>query len=157
MMKALELYGVKETVGEIHNPVILAWATETGLKQYTNDEIPWCGLFMAVIMHRAGRPIVKDPLWALNWNKFGVRPSEPMLGDVLTFTRDGGGHVGLYIGEDSTSYHVLGGNQGNAVSIVRIQKSRLRDFRRPVYTKQPLNVRKIKLDSTGATVSINEA
>ena len=36
-----------------------------------------------------------------------------MLGDILTFKRNGGGHVGLYVGEDKDCYHVLGGNQGN--------------------------------------------
>jgi hypothetical protein len=45
-------------------------------------------------------------------------------GAVLVFEREGGGHVGFYVGEDSTHYHVLGGNQGDAVSIVRIARSR---------------------------------
>lgn len=157
LLKAIELFGTTEVVGPKHNPVIMEWAKEAGLKQYTNDEIPWCGLFMAIVMKRAGREIVKDPLWALNWGNFGKQVSEAMLGDVLTFVRDGGGHVGIYVGEDSTSYHVLGGNQGNAVSIVRIQKKRLQKIRRPEYKSQPLNVRKIILDSTGATISTNEA
>lgn len=157
LMKAIELFGTTEIVGPKHNPVILEWAKETKLGYYTNDEIPWCGLFIAVIMHRSSREIVKEPLWARNWNKFGVNSEVPMLGDVLVFSRSTGGHVGLYVGEDSTSYHVLGGNQGNAVSIVRIVKNRMIGCRRPPYHTQPLNIRKIKLDSTGVTVSTNEA
>jgi len=157
LLKAIELFGTTEVVGKEHNPVILSWAKETELKQYTNDEIPWCGLFVAIIMKRASRPIVKDPLWALNWGNFGVESKEAMLGDVLTFKRESGGHVGLYVGEDTTSYHVLGGNQGNAVSIVRILKTRLHKIRRPEYKNQPLNIRKIKLDSTGSTLSTNES
>ena len=135
----------------------MEWAKETNLKQYTNDEIPWCGLYMAVVMKRANRDVVKDPLWARNWANFGVAVKEPMLGDVLVFQRETGGHVGLYISESRTHYHVLGGNQGNAVSIVLIAKNRLIASRRPPYIKQPLNVRKIKLDSTGTIVSTNEA
>lgn len=157
LLKALELYGVAETVGSKHNPVIMGWSKETGLeKVYTADEIPWCGLFVSVIMHRAGRPVVNSPLWALSWNSFGVAVSEPMLGDLLTFTRKGGGHVGIYVGEDSTAYHVLGGNQGNQVSVTRIAKSRLSAARRPEYTNQPANIRKVLLAANGA-LSENEA
>jgi uncharacterized protein (TIGR02594 family) len=157
LLKAVELFGTTEIVGPKHNPVIMDWAKETNLKQYTNDEIPWCGLYMAVVMKRANRDVVKDPLWARNWAKFGVAVKEPMLGDVLVFQRETGGHVGLYISESRTHYHVLGGNQGNAVSIVLIAKNRLIASRRPPYQSQPLNVRKIKLDSTGTIVSTNEA
>lgn len=157
LLKAVELYGVTESVGNANNPIILGWAKETKLeKVYTADSIPWCGLYVAVVMQRASRPIVKDPLWALNWNNFGVRVDVPMLGDVLTFTRKSGGHVGFYVGEDSTAYHVLGGNQGNKVSIVRIAKSRLSQARRPQYNSQPTNIRKVILASNGI-LSTNEA
>ena len=156
-LKAIELFGTTEIVGPKHNPVILEWATETNLRHYTNDEIPWCGLYMAIVMKRANREVVKDPLFARNWAKFGVEVKEPMFSDVLVFSRGSGGHVGFYIGEDKTSYHVLGGNQGDAVSIVRIAKDRLISSRRPPYQIKPLNIRKIKLDSTGSILSINES
>jgi cell wall-associated NlpC family hydrolase len=79
-----------------------------------------------------------------------------MLGDVLTFKREGGGHVGIYIGEDTTHFHVLGGNQGNAVSVSRIAKTRLFKARRtPWKIAQPSNVRKIILEGKG-NVSTNE-
>ncbi len=157
LLKALELFSVTETVGSKHNPVIMGWAKELGLeKVYTADEIPWCGLFAAIIMHRAGRTVVESPLWALNWNKFGVKVDKPMLGDVLTFSRNGGGHVGLYVGEDKSAYHVLGGNQGNQVSVTRIAKSRLSQARRPQYNSQPANVRTVVLAGNGA-LSTNEA
>lgn len=157
LLKAIELYGTQEIVGSKHNPVIMGWAKEVGLQSvYTADEIPWCGLFMAVIIKRAERQPVKDPLFALNWNNFGAPIKNPMLGDILTFTRNGGGHVGLYVGEDAQAYHVLGGNQGNTVSVKRIAKSRLSQARRPIYNIQPQNVRKIILASNGV-LSTNEA
>ena len=80
----------------------------------------------------------------------------PMLGDVLTFKRDGGGHVALYVGEDAGFYHVLGGNQSDQVCITRIARSRLHKARRPKYNAQPANVRKIALAASGK-VSSNEA
>lgn len=157
LLKAMELYGTTETVGPKNNPVIVGWAKEVGLENiYKADSTPWCGLFMAVVMKRASREPVKDPLFALNWNNFGVKITQPMLGDILTFTRKTGGHVGLYVGEDIAAYHVLGGNQGDRVSIVRIAKDRLSQVRRPAYTLQPTNVRKIILASNGK-LSTNEA
>lgn len=157
LLKAVELYGVTEIVGSKNNPVILGWAKEVKLeKVYDADSIPWCGLFIATIMKRADREPVKDPLFALNWNNFGVKIGQPMLGDILTFTRKGGGHVGLYVGEDVAAYHVLGGNQGDKVSIVRIGKDRLSQVRRPAYNLQPFNIRKIKLAISGG-LSTNEA
>jgi uncharacterized protein (TIGR02594 family) len=157
LLKALELYGTTEIVGKESNPVIMGWAQELGIKHYNNDDIPWCGLYIAILMHRAGRPVVKDPLWARNWANFGVKVDQPMLGDVLVFSRESGGHVGLYISQSSTHYHVLGGNQNNQVNIVLIAKNRLIASRRPAYNVQPLNVRKIVIDSTGTIVSTNEA
>lgn len=165
LLKAVELYGTEEVVGPIHNPVIMGWAKETALeKVYTSDEIPWCGLYAAIVMKRSDipgspRPIPNNPLRALSWNNFGVQVNSDnaMLGDVLTFTRNGGGHVGFYVGEDDTAFHVLGGNQGNKVSIVRINKSRLSQVRRPLYHTKPLNIRKIYLDSNGTQLSTNEA
>jgi uncharacterized protein (TIGR02594 family) len=157
LVQAVKLIGTKEIVGKAHNPIILDWAKQLGIKAYTNDEIPWCGLFIAYCAHKAGVQVVDGPLWALNWAKYGTKESTPMLGDVLTFKRDGGGHVGLYIGEDRTHYHVLGGNQNNQVNVMRIAKSRLHQARRTAWKiAQPSNVRKIELSNKGI-ISTNEA
>jgi uncharacterized protein (TIGR02594 family) len=156
LLKAIELYGTSEIVGPNHNPVIMGWAKELGISYYKDDETPWCGLFTAIVIKRAERVPVKDPLRALSWANFGVQVKEPMLGDILTFKRNTGGHVGFYVGEDATAYHVLGGNQDNQVSVSRIAKSRLYQARRPEYKSQPLNIRKVELGSTGE-LSTNEA
>lgn len=158
LVEAVKLLGTKEVVGKQHNPVILGWAKELGLqKVYTADEIPWCGLAIAYAAHKAGLEVVDKPLWALSWAKWGTEVKEPMLGDILTFKRDGGGHVGIYVGEDKDCYHVLGGNQGNAMSVSRIVKSRLYQARRTKWkVAQPANVRKVILSAKGA-ISQNEA
>ena len=158
LVEAVKLLGTKEVVGKVHNPVILGWAKEVGLsKVYTADEIPWCGLAVAYAAHKAGVTVVEKPLWALSWANYGTKVSEPMLGDILTFKRDGGGHVGIYVGEDKDCYHVLGGNQGNAMSVTRIVKTRLYQARRTKWkVAQPANVRKVILDVKGA-ISKNEA
>lgn len=68
LLEALALFGTRETPGAASNPAILAWAKETGLaRDYTNDGIAWCGLFVAVVTKRAGFEPIAAPLWARNW------------------------------------------------------------------------------------------
>jgi uncharacterized protein (TIGR02594 family) len=159
IVEALKLFGTLETPGSANNPTIVAWAREVGgevADVYKADSIPWCGLFMAVVAKRAGKEIPTHPLWALSWSAFGAKSPAAALGDVLVFVRNGGGHVGLYAGEDSWAFHVLGGNQSDRVCITRVAKSRLYAARRPLYRVQPANVRPIHLEATGA-LSLNEA
>lgn len=160
LVEARALYGVTETPGPANNPVIMAWAKEVGLeKTYPNDATAWCGLFMALIAKRAGWEVVGGPLWARNWANFGRRVEEKdaALGDVVVFSRETGGHVGLYVGEDASAIHVLGGNQSDAVTITRIARSRLIAVRRPKWkVSQPAGVIKRRLAATGV-LSTNEA
>ncbi len=152
LSEAVALLGTREIRGGRHCPTIMGWAREIGdpvAHDYYADEVPWCGLFMAVCAKRAGRTPPPKPLWALNWNKFGREAGQPMLGDVLTFTRARGGHVALYVGEYSGSYHVLGGNQADSVSFTRIAKGRLRGARRPPYINRPASVRMCWLGAGG--------
>lgn len=161
LLEALKLYGTKETQGPASTPAIISWASEVGSKKlgidYKDDAVAWCGLFMSVCAQRAGLTLPSVPVRALSWVMFGTAVAAPMLGDVLIFTRKGGGHVGLYIGEDAEAYHVLGGNQGDAVSITRVVKDRLTAARRtPWRVAQPNNVRQIRLAQSG-DLSHNEA
>ena len=95
-------------------------------------------------------------VWALNWKAFGRGINQPILGCTLVFIRSGGGHVGMYIAEDKTAYHCLGGNTSDKVTIARIDKKRLYRARRPHYNVQPASVKPYILEATGA-VSRNEA
>jgi len=165
LVEALKLYGTKEFVGDANNPVILAWAKEIRDKvglEYKSDATPWCGLVMGVIAHRAGYEPPFLCIRAKEWMNFGKPVSNAMLGDILVFDRKGGGHVGIYVGEDKYFYHVLGGNQkwidgSDAVSIVRIDKTRCISGRRPMWkVAQPPNVRKVIIDAAGK-ISHNEA
>ena len=50
----------------------------------------------------------------------------PTVGCVVVFEREGGGHVGLVVGADTKGrLLVLGGNQGDAVSIAPFDRSRV--------------------------------
>ncbi len=163
---AINEFGLVEGEGDANNPIILGWAREAAEAGagawleafYVQDSVPWCGLFMAMCAARAGYGVQPDCLSARGWMDWGDKTVEPGLGDVLVFWRgrpDGSnGHVGLYIGEDADCFHVLGGNQGDAVSIVRIAKSRLLGARRwPGGPKAPM----VPLAAAGGAISENEA
>lgn len=150
--EALAEYDTRETPGVADNPEILSWASETGLNSYTANSIPWCGLFMALIAQRAGKPIPDKPLWALNWAKFGEEGGQPDLGDVLVFMRDGGGHVGLYVAETENEFWVLGGNQNDRVSFTKVSKKRMKAVRQPNYQDKPSSARPYLLEDGKAVV-----
>lgn len=155
---ALAEHGTREVVGKGSNRTIIAWRdqlNQAGVKidGYSDDDIPWCGLFAAIIAYRRKKnpaEVVKDPLWARNWAKYGVKVGDAMLGDILVFQRGSGGHVGFYVAEDQTAYHVLGGNQSNAVSIARIAKNRCIAARRPPYNIVPAAVGRYHVAAGGA-------
>lgn len=172
ILEALKLYGVREVAGDGDNAEILAWRNEIravsetkarGVADYVHDLQPWCGLFMAIVALRAGKEFPDRPLWALNWCGFGMKSPKAGLGDVFVFERHDaagnfvGGHVGLYVGEDESAFHILGGNQKDAVNIARVERARLKAVRRPLYKiGQPPNVRQIILKPDGQ-LSMNEA
>lgn len=131
---AEELIGTVEIPGSKSNPRIITWAKEIGGwigNYYENDDIPWCGLFVAWCMKANDISInIDNPLSAVAWNKFGNK-TEPCYGCVMVFTRSGGGHVGFYASEDADSYHILGGNQSNQVNITKVSKTRYLGARWP--------------------------
>ncbi|MEI4473378.1 NlpC/P60 family protein [Frigidibacter sp. MR17.24] len=133
--EAKRLLGLREKVGPGSNPEILKLAGDLGI-DYPDDDIPWCGLFVA---HCIGSTLDREslppaPLGARNWLKFG-NACQPTLGAVMVFWRESRssfkGHVGFYGGEDAHSYLILGGNQGDRVSWVKIDKARLLEARWP--------------------------
>lgn len=172
IVEALKEFGTLEAPGAANNAKIIGWQREleaAGLGgayagAYRQDAIPWCGLFMGIIAHRANRerrPERNPPklyLSALQWTGFGnpVPKGAAALGDVLVFKRKGGGHVGLYVGEDASAFHILGGNQSDRVKIARLSKQRLVAVRRPAYRTPPPNIRPIALAASGS-LSVNEA
>ena len=161
IQEAIRHLGVQEIVGKGSNATIMKWRDELNaaghkIGGFSDDDVPWCGLFAAYVAFKAGKVPVDKPLWARNWAKFGVQVAQAALGDCLVFVRDGGGHVGWYVGEDSRCYHVLGGNQSNAVTITRIEKKRCIAIRRPVMKTPPASVRQFTIAANGA-VSSNEA
>lgn len=134
MDTAKSLVGTKELAGTANNPMIISWAKTVGgyiSQVYTNDAIPWCGLFVGYCFVKNGIAISQKSLSSLAWLDWGVKLATPSPGAVMVFIRNGGGHVGFYVSEDNDTYHILGGNQSDSVSLTRIAKSRLKGIRWP--------------------------
>lgn len=158
--EARRLIGIKERVGPGNEPKIIEWAKSAGIS-YTDDDIAWCGLFVAhcISSTLADEALPANPLGARNWMRFGA-PCSPGLGAILVFWRESQdswkGHVGFYAGEDKDgSFHVLGGNQSNSVSLARIRRDRLLDARWPA--SAPYTGKTVQLAKGRSMFSTNEA
>lgn len=167
MAYARSLIGVREIKGPRHSPTIMGWIKALGARQLgisvKDDETAWCGTFVAHVLttsglalkHKdTGKPIVA--VRAKAWLDWGRILLDPRYGCVMVFDREGGGHVGFYYGEDDTHYHILGGNQGDAVSIMRLDKRRLMGMRWPYGPTLP-PPKPVRLRPNGAPASSNEA
>lgn len=142
---ARRFVGLKEVEGAAHNPQIVAMLrlSRPGAK---TDELPWCSGFASYCAWLAGYERSRS-LRARSWLRVGeavedagdIRP-----GDVVILSRGRGrqpgpeviaapGHVG-FVAEtpDPTgrTIQVLGGNQGNRVSVKAFPASRVLGVRR---------------------------
>ena len=146
--------GLRETPGPRHNKVILGWLEKLNA-WWRDDETPWCGVFVAHCMQDALLPFPKYYMRAKAWADYGslLRRDRLAPGAILVFDRAGGGHVGFYVGEDPGHYYVLGGNQGNTVSVMKLGKTRLIASRWP--KGEPVTGKPVYL--SGGIVSTSEA
>lgn len=162
LVLARSLIGVREIVGAKHSPTIMGWIKGLGAKvlgiTVRDDETAWCGTFAAHVMQTSGYPPPPIAVRASSWGRWGRQLIGPRLGCILVFTRQGGGHVGFYLGETATAYRVLGGNQSNSVSATWIAKDRLAEggMRWPSGAALP-PVAPVQLAPDGAPLSDNEA
>lgn len=160
---ARSLVGTREAAGPASNKTILGWASRLGAKVlgivYNADSVPWCGLFVANCLREAGVDLsaMKVGVRASAWATWGANLAADRLspGAIMVFVREGGGHVAFYVGEDATHYHVLGGNQGDAVNVMRLSKERC------VARRWPRGVavmgRPVRMSPGGVPLSSNEA
>jgi uncharacterized protein (TIGR02594 family) len=115
---------------------LMDWLKRDGRSLGDPSKTPWCGDFAETCIRVAlpKEPLLgalgTNPYWARNWLLFG-QSVQPITGAVLIFERGSGGHVGFAIGQDTTHFFVLGGNQSDAVTVARIAKSRLLGARWP--------------------------
>lgn len=154
LAEARKHIGLKEIPGPRHNATILGWLGKLRA-WWKDDETPWCGTFVAHCLQETGLPVIKNWFRAKEWASYGValRGNNVAPGAILVFVRQGGGHVGFYVGEDASFYFVLGGNQSNGVNIMKLAKARCIAIRWPA--GEPVVGKPVKM--AGGAVSVDEA
>lgn len=123
--------GLREVKGGQHAPKIVQFWKDIKRSGIKDDETPWCAAFVGAMLERAG---IRSSRFesAKSYLQWGVPIPEPCLGCIVVFTRDGGGHVGFVVGLDKEgNLLVLGGNQGDAVSIKAFPRDRVSGYRMP--------------------------
>lgn len=138
MREAKHHVGLYEIVGPKHNKTITDWVKSLG-GWWNNDEMPWCGVFVAHCLKSAGMKRgnidsrskkynagqKSEPgYYPFNWYgageyriEGGVKLDSPCYGCVAVKTRKGGNHVTFIAGKTKDGRLVcLGGNQSNAVN-----------------------------------------
>ena len=128
--------GLKEYKGNRHNPKILEWWSKIRMP-FTDDETPWCAGFVGGVLEECGirstrSAVARSYLWQ-NWDQ---RLKGPAVGAIVVFWRGKrtgpNGHVGFVVGRDQHgNLMVLGGNQGNAVSIRPFDTGRVLSYHYP--------------------------
>lgn len=135
LSKARKYLGLREIPGPKHNSIIVKW-WEAIKAPFRDDETSWCGGFVGGIMTESGLPVVKGAPAARSWLNYGKPLAKPVLGCIVIFWRGSpkgwSGHVGFVAGVDKAgNLMVLGGNQGDAVTIKPFSKARVLGYRWP--------------------------
>ncbi len=113
-------------ISERYNKATIAMYHEyAGLK--ADYSVPWCASFMSYCFAKSSYADqgIKSAR-AKDWLNVG-RPVDHDIqeGDLVIFTRDGGGHIGFASTVHKDHIEVLGGNQDNKVCLKAYPKSRL--------------------------------
>lgn len=144
--------GTRELTGKNDSPVLLNWWQRFKAAWLYGQ--PWCGLLVAVCMKEAGMPYPQAFYRAKSWLDYGRKLNSPCLGAIVIFDRKGGGHVGFIIGLDHANrLLVLGGNQGNKVSVMAFERSRVIGYRLP----DGVDLQQLPIMSMNVALSESEA
>lgn len=133
---------IKELAGKDDHPFIQWCLSLCGFGSNEHDETPWCSAFVNVICWMLRVPRSKSALarsWLLIGKPITLAQAEPGY-DVVVIKRAGDesgpdvinapGHVGFFAGRESGEVIMLGGNQGDAVSLARFPVERILGIRR---------------------------
>jgi uncharacterized protein (TIGR02594 family) len=146
--------GLREIPGVKTAGVIEGWLVKLGA-WWRDDETPWCGTFVAAMFQQTGINLPQHWYRARGWLDWGTPLVSPAVGCVAVLERDGGGHVGFVVGQDEHgNILMLGGNQGNAVSIAAFPRSRVIGYRWPAAEPFPVG---LLPQMAGAPASTGEA
>jgi uncharacterized protein (TIGR02594 family) len=132
--------GVCEAPGAKTNPTIKRYFADSGHPEVEDDATAWCAAATGSWLKRAGLPIPprSASLMAMSYESYGTPLVTFQPGCICVFYRtakrqkDWRRHVAIGLRETKTHIHVIGGNQGNAVSEQKYAKRDLVTMRWPV-------------------------
>lgn len=133
LARAWAEFGQKEWRGNADNPRIIDLFRDVGHADGARDEVPWCAAFLGACLERAGHAGTRS-LRARSYLTWGQSIAEPRLGAVAVLSRGSDpalGHVGFLVGETPEALLLLGGNQGDAVTVEPFNRVRLLALRWP--------------------------
>jgi uncharacterized protein (TIGR02594 family) len=118
---AADYIGLAEVPGAKHNAKIIKMYADTGNAWVTDDETPWCAAFVGSVLAQCG---IKGTgkLNARSYLDWGqkIDLKDARRGDVVILSRGASktqGHVAFFDSIDGNKVMLLGGNQGDKVSI----------------------------------------
>lgn len=154
LREARRYIGQREIKGVTHNSLIVSWWKAIKRGGIKDDETPWCAAFVGAMLESVG--IISSRFEsARSYLTWGSKISNPELGCIVVFSRDGGGHVGFVVGRDERgNLLVLGGNQSDEVNVKAFSRERVVGYRWP--TAVPLPVAPLPL-LAAAELSRSEA
>lgn len=150
--------GEKEIKGPHHNPKIVALWKDGKAGAFKDDETPWCAAFVSAVLEKSDIVSARTG-WARGYSKWGDKLHGPAIGAVAVLSRGPKfGHVGFVVGRTKEGLLLLlGGNQGDTVSIAAFDPSRVLSYRWPKGVPMPMQVGWTTLPVSTAKRSTSEA
>lgn len=150
--------GQREIKGDADNAKIVELFALAGFSGIRDDETAWCAAFVGGVLKQAGIA-PSGSLGARSYEAWGNALTDPVYGCVGVKKRAGGGgwegHVGFVVGANSSEIIMLGGNQGDAVSVAAFSRRDFTAFRYPSgFVVQP---RPLPTSVAGAARAVTEA
>lgn len=125
--------GTKEVAGPGSSPTVEAYYRDSGHPEISDDSVPWCAAFVGACLKRAGIEGTGS-LMARSYLGWGIKLDQPRRGAITVMSRGADpalGHVGFWVGTQDGNVLLLGGNQGDSVSIEAFPKARVLGYRWP--------------------------
>ena len=126
-------FGVREISGAGDSADVLSYYKEAGHPTIKHDEVAWCAAFAGAMLKRADVS-GSGSLLARSYLGWGEPVETARLGAIAVLERgsdSGAGHVGFVVGAAGTRIFLLGGNQGDAVSVAAFDAGRVIGYRWP--------------------------
>lgn len=136
LVHALSWLGVSERQGRPAHPEILAFFRDAGHPEISDDSVAWCAAFAGACLARSGIAPTGS-LRARSYLDWGRPLDVPRRGAIAVLSRGSNtalGHVGFLVEARGDKVLILGGNQGDKVSIAAFPRSRVLSYRWPEAT-----------------------